>query len=151
LEERLREAFGEGIRVICTITDPYVVHHGALGGFVVVHIENEASVEEVAKFCLAQAGVAEALPREVAAQKLELPADRLGDLIVLADRSTVLGRNKADHDLGMLDGVLRSHGSRYEEMVPFLLSNPLPSAFREAAWTDLRSFEIFQYLCPPKA
>ncbi len=149
LEDCLREAFGDGIRVICTITDPYVVHHGALGGFVVVHIENDAAVEDVIQYCLSQPGVAEALPRELAAQKLELPADRLGDLVVLADRKTVIGRNQTDHDLGMLKGVLRSHGSRYEEIVPFILSTPLPNAFREPAWTDLRSFEIFQYLCPP--
>src|SRR6185295_3973570 len=37
LESLLDEKFGNGFRVILPITDPYVVHHGALGSFAVVH------------------------------------------------------------------------------------------------------------------
>src|SRR5262245_6858560 len=37
LESLLVEKFGKGFRVILPITDPYVVHHGALGSFAVVH------------------------------------------------------------------------------------------------------------------
>ena len=147
LEDKLSETFGSGIRVICTITDPYVVHHGALGGFVVVHLEDQSQVEAITRFCQQLPGVAEALPREVAASKLELPIDRLGDIVVLADRSSVIGRRKENHDLKMLNGILRSHGSRYEEIVPLLLSTPMPKAFHESAWSDLRSFDLFACLC----
>lgn len=148
LEDELRSAFGGGIRVICTITDPYVVHHGALGGFVVVHLEDASKTDEVSRYCLGLPGVAEALPRELAAAHMELPVDRLGDIVVLADRSTVLGRGAADHDLSLLGGCLRSHGSRYEEMVPFITSHPLPAHLRAHAFTDLRSFDLFAFLCP---
>src|SRR3546814_9542378 len=39
LGDHLDRAFGPGaLRVICPITDPFVRHHGALGGFVRVHL-----------------------------------------------------------------------------------------------------------------
>jgi len=148
VEDELRSVFGSGIRVICTITDPYVVHHGALGGFVVVHLEEPSRADAICRHCMTLPGVAEALPREIAATKLELPADRLGDLVVLSTRDWVLGRTAEHHDLDMLGGVLRSHGSRYEEMVPLILSEPLPQSLQEHAWSDLRSFDLFPLLCP---
>ncbi|MDE0914573.1 MAG: phosphonoacetate hydrolase [Planctomycetota bacterium] len=148
VEDELRAAFGAGVRVICTITDPYVVHHGALGGFVVVHLEDPSLAEAICRHCLTLPGVAEALPREAAAAKLELPADRLGDLVVLSTRNWVLGRSAEHHDLAMLGGVLRSHGSRYEEIVPLILSEPMPQSQLENAWSDLRSFDLFPLLCP---
>ena len=148
VEDELRAAFGAGIRVICTITDPYVVHHGALGGFVVVHLEDPSRADAICRHCLTLPGVAEALPREAAAAKLELPADRLGDLVVLSTRNWVLGRSAEHHDLAMLGGVLRSHGSRYEEIVPLILSEPMPQSQQENAWSDLRSFDLFPLLCP---
>lgn len=56
--------------------------------------------------------------RQTAARKLELPLDRLGDLVVLAGRDVVLGRTPALHDLSVLEGGLRSHGGRYEAGLP---------------------------------
>jgi phosphonoacetate hydrolase len=38
LESTLENEFGPGFRVILPITDPYVVHHGALGSFAQVHL-----------------------------------------------------------------------------------------------------------------
>jgi phosphonoacetate hydrolase len=59
-----------------------------------------------------------------------------------------LGRSVEHHDLAMLGGVLRSHGSRYEEIVPMVLSEPMPQSQLENAWSDLRSFDLFPLLCP---
>ena len=148
LESALREQFGGGFSVVCTITDPYVVHHGALGGFVCVHLEQPSRAAEVARFAAEIDGVSEVYDRELAARKLEMPADRIGDLVVMADRGHVLGRTPEHHDLSQLGGVLRSHGSRYEEIVPMLLSEPPSDQHRRQLECDPRSFDLFEFLCP---
>ncbi len=150
LESELTERFGSGLRVICTITDPYVVHHGALGSFVAVHLEDLTKTREVADFCLSLDGITEVYDREGAASKLELPADRIGDLAVLSARDHVIGRTPQDHDLDQLGGLLRSHGGRYEEMVPLLTSTALTPEHREEALGDPRSFDLFRFLCCPQ-
>ena len=147
LETELNENFGTGHRVICPITDPYVVHHGALGSLVMVHLAPESDQEAIAHWILAQRGVTEVFDRNTAAEKWELPADRIGDLVVLAGRDFVIGRTPADHDLSQLGGMLRSHGGRYEEMVPLVLSEPLNSEYAALAACDPRNFDIFQFTC----
>src|SRR5690606_33542710 len=82
LESELVEHFGEGFRVILPITDPYVVHHGALGSFAQVHVPSSLSIDEVRAWLLEKDGVTECHDRETAARLMELPADRMGDLVV---------------------------------------------------------------------
>ena len=148
LQAELDARLGAGAaRVILPITDPYVVHHGALGGFAVVHLTDPGQAEAIAAWALALDGVTEAYPREVAAYKLELPVDRIGDVVVLAARDHVIGKRPEDHDLSLLGGRLRSHGGRYEEMVPLVLSTPLNGAQRAWVQGDPRSFDLFALLC----
>jgi phosphonoacetate hydrolase len=147
LETELNKNFGTGHRVICPITDPYVVHHGALGSLVMVHLAPECDQEAIARWILAQRGVTEVFDRNTAAEKCELPPERIGDLVVLAGRDYVIGRTPADHDLSQLGGMLRSHGGRYEEMVPMLLSEPLNDKYYALAAGDPRNFDIFQFTC----
>ena len=78
---------------------------------------------------------------------LELPGDRIGDLFVLSARDWVIGRTPEHHDLGKLEGTLRSHGGRYEEMVPFLISEPLNAEYAALAKGDPRNFDIFDFVC----
>ena len=87
------------------------------------------------------------ITRELAALKLELAADRIGDLTVLCGRDLVLGKTPAHHDLSVLGGGLRSHGGRYEEMVPMLLSEPLNQDYLRKARGDPRNFDIFDFAC----
>jgi phosphonoacetate hydrolase len=61
------------------------------------------------------------LDRFAAADAFELPADRIGDLIILADAHTALGKSRAAHDLRALHGPLRSHGGLHERAIPLLL------------------------------
>lgn len=147
LEDDLNIAFGRGHRVVCPITDPYVVHHGALGSAVWVHLPDRANPREVAEWILARPAVAEVYDRQQAALKLELDPARIGDLVVLAKRDAVIGRGPQHHDLDALRGTLRSHGGRYEEMVPMLLSFPLHGAHRSKAHADPRNFDIFDFTC----
>jgi phosphonoacetate hydrolase len=145
LESMLASLFEFDIRVILPITDPYVVHHGSLGSFAVLHLPPGEAVEPVARCLLQQTGITEVYDRHTAARKLELPLDRLGDLVVLAGRDVVLGRTPAQHDLSVLEGGLRSHGGRYEEMVPFLLSEPLRPEYLRRAHGDPRNFDLFDF------
>ena len=51
LQDLLNKEFGENSAiVICPITDPFVVHHGALGSFVRVYCNEGTSVEAVLSF-----------------------------------------------------------------------------------------------------
>jgi len=145
VETMLTEKFGSGFRVICPITDPYVKHHGALGSYVVVHMSDRSRINEVQKWLSLQPGITEVYEKEAAVRILEQPADRIGDLVVLSGRDVVVGRTPDHHDLKALDGTLRSHGGRYEEMVPFIISHPLNSQYRMRAGGDPRNFDIFDF------
>ncbi len=149
LESELNARWGAGFRVILPITDPYVVHHGALGSFAQVHLPTDRSVplDEVLDFVGALPGITEVLPRDRAARLMELPADRMGDLVVCSGRDAVIGRTPAYHDLKAIAGGLRSHGGRYEEMVPFILSHPLQPEYAARALGDPRNFDIFDFTC----
>ncbi len=148
VETLLQEKFGkEGISVICPITDPYVVHHGALGSLVMVHLDDPSRADEMIDFLYRQTGITEVHNREMAALKLELANDRIGDICVLSSRDYVLGKTTADHDLSVLTGGLRSHGGRYEEMVPLLLSEPLNEEYHRIASADPRNFDVFAFAC----
>ncbi len=147
VETMLNEAFSANFRVICPITDPYVVHHGALGSAVTVYVPDGVDQDEVARWLLTHDGITEVYDREMARLKLELPPDRIGDLFVLSSRNVVLGRTPAHHDLKQLEGTLRSHGGRYEEMVPMLISEPLNKTYMMRAAGDPRNFDIFEFTC----
>lgn len=147
VESLLKEKFGSGIRVICPITDPYVVHHGALGSLVMVHLDDLSQVSEIGTFLLAQEGITEVYDRATAVAKLELAADRIGDLVVLSGRNVVLGKSPEHHDLSVLTGGLRSHGGRYEEMVPLVVSRPLTAELTRLAQGDPRNFDVFYLAC----
>ena len=147
VESLLDERFGEGDHVICPITDPYVVHHASLGSLVMVHLRDPARAAEVAEFLFTQEGITEVLTRRQGVLNLQLPSDRIGDLIVLSGRNVVLGRTSGDHDLSVLRGGLRSHGGRYEEMVPLVISHPLSDLFLRKAQGDVRNFDVFDFAC----
>lgn len=139
--------FGKGAtRVICPITDPFVRHHGALGGFVRVHILRDGiDATAVLERIRSLPGVALALPGSEAAARFEMPVDREADIVVIGAAGVALGACAGDHDLSQLAGErLRSHGSLAEQRVPFILSHPL----RDAATPPvaLRNFDIFDFV-----
>ncbi len=146
LRPLLDDLVGPGrARVILPITDPYVVHHGALGSFATVHLERPADVPAVMARLRATPGIAEVHDRAGACARFELPADRVGDVIVIADRHVVLGKSPAEHDLSLLNEPLRSHGGVSEQTVPFVINRPLAPAYA-ARPGELRNFDIFDYV-----
>jgi phosphonoacetate hydrolase len=145
IEDMLEEKFGNGFRVICPITDPYVKHHGALGSYVVVHVPDKSIINSIKDWLLMQKGITEVFDKASAVRMLEQPEDRIGDLVVLSARDVVLGRRPQYHDLSALDGTLRSHGGRYEEMVSMIISHPLNKEYKMKASGDPRNFQIFDF------
>ena len=141
LQEELDRRLGEGrARVILPITDPYVAHHGALGSFALAYLPEGADEAGIAREIAALPGVELVLPRAEAARRFELPADRIGDLAIVAGRHTVLGTSRDRHDLSGLDAPLRSHGGIAESRVPFVLSRPAGALPDE---NSLRNFDMF--------
>lgn len=145
VEDMLEAQFGDGFRVICPITDPYVKHHGALGSYVVVHVDEKQNLQEVKNWLSIQPGITEVHDKATATRLLEQPEDRIGDLVVLSARDVVVGRRPKYHDLSALDGTLRSHGGRYEEMVPLIISHPLNKQYQMKASGDARNFDVFDF------
>ena len=117
----------DGVRVILPITDPYTVHHGALGSFASVYLPARAHRDRVIEQLRRLDGIEAAHDREDAANIYGLPADRIGDVVVLAKTDTALGRFEAWHDLTGLDAPLRSHGALGELQIPFIINRCLPS------------------------
>lgn len=127
-------------RVILPITDPYVVHHGALGSFAVVYCDKP---QEWAAKLKAMPGIEAALTKEEAAAKFELPADRLGDLIVVSTQHKVLGTSASRHDLSGLTEPLRSHGGVSEQRVPLLCNHKLANADTGShRWRNFDAFDL---------
>lgn len=125
LQDLIDGWIGEGkARVILPITDPYVVHHGALGSYAVIHVEGEAQAE-VAKRLRGQEGIEVVLSRAEACERFGLPPDRVGDLVAVATTHKVLGTSVSRHDLTQLKEPLRSHGGISEQEVPIVVSRPL--------------------------
>ncbi len=126
-------------RVILPITDPYVLHHGALGSFATVYLPAGADEAGLIAELAATEGVSLALSRAEACRRFELPPDRVGDIVVLSGRRKVLGTSAARHDLSALDAALRSHGGLEEQRVPMILNRPVSIP----AGRDLRNFDVF--------
>jgi phosphonoacetate hydrolase len=109
-------------RVILPITDPYVVHHGALGSFATAYLPPDADIPALLARIGALPGIEAALDRAAACRRFELPEDRMGDIVVVSTRHKVIGTSLARHDLSGLKEPLRSHGGISEQPVPLVFN-----------------------------
>lgn len=134
-------------RVILPITDPYVIHHGALGSYATVYVD-AGHVAGAAAVLKAVPGVEAVLTQAEAVARFALPADRIGQLVVLGDQGTVLGRTPQWHDLAPVAEGLRSHGGLHEQIVPLMINRPLLDDY--AAWLQsgvAHNYDLFDFLC----
>ena len=129
-------------RVILPITDPYVVHHGALGSFATVYLPSSADAADAVKRLQAVQGIEAVYTRAQAAAHFELPADRIGDLVMVSERFTVLGTALSKHDLSGLDVPLRSHGGVSEQRVPLVLNRPITGLDPQRRWRNFDAFDL---------
>lgn len=129
-------------RVILPITDPYVVHHGALGSYATVYVaEDDMSAVRAALDKTPQVGLV--LDRAAAASLFELSGERIGDLVVISTPHTVLGSAAVRHDLSGLEVPLRSHGGLSEQRVPLLMNRRAPDLDPNRR---LRNFDAFDLI-----
>ena len=139
LQDLLDRTAGLGkARVLLPITDPYVVHHGALGSYATVYVSNPADIPAIQQHLLRIPEVEDVLDRASAAARFELPPDRIGDLVVLSHRLSVLGTSSSQHDLSGLTVPLRSHGGLSEQRVPLLFNRVLTGVPQRR----LRNFDV---------
>lgn len=132
----------DAARVILPITDPYVVHHGALGSFATAYLPESADREEMIDRLSKISGVDVVLSRPEACVRFELPDDRIGDLVIISSENKTLGTSEHRHDLAALNEPLRSHGGLTEQRVPFIVNRKVPELLGAGA---LRNFDAFYY------
>ena len=128
-------------RVILPITDPYVVHHGALGSFATAYLPDGADAAEISERLATIDGIMLVIDRDEAVRRFELPADRIGDIVIVSGENMTIGTSADRHDLAALKEPLRSHGGLTEQQVPFIVNRKidLPAA------PTLRNFDAFHF------
>ena len=129
-------------RLILPITDPYVVHHGALGSFATAYLPDDADRADVMARLQAIPGIDVVIDRTTACERYELPGDRIGDIVLISGENMTIGTSADRHDLAALKEPLRSHGGLTEQTVPFIVNRrlaDLPGA------PELRNFDAFYY------
>ena len=143
VQDLLDQWLGEAAaRVILPITDPYVVHHGALGSFATAYLPKGADVEDIMARLKAIPGIDVVIDRAAAVKRFELPADRIGDIVLVSGENMTIGTSAHRHDLAALNEPLRSHGGLTEQEVPFIVNRKLadlPGA------PKLRNFDAFHF------
>ncbi len=127
-------------RVVLTITDPYVAHHGALGSFCTIYLSDGADEDAIADRIRGLDGILTVYGNAEGCKEFELPPERMGDLIVISEKHKVLGSSVDRHDLSGLDVPLRSHGGVTEQRVPLILNRPTPDL---DPGRRLRNFDAF--------
>lgn len=143
VQDLLDDWLGEAAaRVILPITDPYVVHHGALGSFATAYLPDGTDRREIMDRIGAIEGIEIVLTRQEACERFELPGDRIGDIVLVSSENKTIGTSADRHDLAALKEPLRSHGGLTEQAVPFIVNRPMPD-LPEAP--ELRNFDAFFY------
>ncbi len=143
VQDLLDEWLGkDAARVILPITDPYVVHHGALGSFATAYLPEGADVPAIMQRLTSVEGIDVVVDRAEACRRYELPGDRIGDVVMISSENKTIGTSEHRHDLAALDEPLRSHGGLTEQAVPFITNRKLPDQPDAPA---LRNFDAFYY------
>ena len=132
----------DAARVILPITDPYVVHHGALGSFATAYLPDGADQADIMARLAKIEGIDVVLDNAAACERFELPNDRIGDIVFLSTENKTLGTSEHRLDLAALNEPLRSHGGLTEQVVPFIVNRKLPDL---PSAPELRNFDAFHY------
>ena len=143
LQDILDEKLGKNeSKVILPITDPYVVHHGALGSFATIYLSDKSminhAISEIKKFD----DIEIVLTNDVACEKYHLPQDRMGDIICMSSKHMTIGSSETAHDFTNLKEPLRSHGGLHEREVPFISNKKITSL---ESTDKLNNYDAFYY------
>ncbi len=137
-------AYGIRLRfAVSPVADRLLKHHRGFGGVSYVYVNHEGELPRVQAFLRDLPGVDDALTRPEAASRFHLMPERIGDLVVMADRNTVFG--DLDGPEEALAAGYRNHGSLYEQDIPLILygyDGTLP--FSEEMQMN---FDLTRWLC----
>ena len=128
-------------RVILPITDPYVMHHGALGSFATAYLPESANQDDIIAKLRATDGITHVLTKSESIEQFELPGDRIGDIVMISGENICIGTSEHRHDLAALKEPLRSHGGLTEQKVPFIVNRVIDLPNQPI----LRNFDAFFY------
>ena len=121
LQDILDETLGKNIsKVILPITDPYVVHHGALGSFATIYLSDKSKINDAIEEINKIEDIEVVLTNKEGCAQYDLPTDRMGDIICMSSQNSTIGSAEKAHDLSKLKEPLRSHGGLHEREVPFI-------------------------------
>ena len=141
VQDLLDEWLGEAAaRVILPITDPYVVHHGALGSFATAYLPEGADQAGIMARLAAVEGIDLVVDKATACARFELPGDRIGDIVLISTVNKAIGTSEHRHDLAALNEPLRSHGGLTEQEIPFIVNRVMPAL---PSAPELRNFDAF--------
>jgi len=143
LQDHLDDKFNKSkTKVILPITDPYVVHHGALGSFATIYLEDKNDLEDVMKEIKKIKDIEVVLNKEEGCSQYNLPKDRMGDIICMSSEFMTIGSSKDKHNLSGLNEPLRSHGGLHEREVPFIVNKKMPQIDSNK---QLYNYDAFYY------
>ena len=143
LQDILDEKLGNEVsKVILPITDPYVVHHGALGSFATIYLKDKTKIDEAMEVIKKIQDIEVVVTNEVGCKEYDLPNDRMGDIICMSSQYMTIGSSESAHDLSKLKEPLRSHGGLHEREVPFI-SNKKIKSFESN--DKLNNYDAFYY------
>ena len=143
LQDHLDDKFNKDkTKVILPITDPYVVHHGALGSFATIYLEDKNDLEDVMMEIKKIKDIEVVLNKEEGCSQYNLPKDRMGDIICMSSEFMTIGSSKDKHNLSGLNEPLRSHGGLHEREVPFIVNKKMPQIDSNK---QLYNYDAFYY------
>ena len=143
LQDILDEILGKDIsKVILPITDPYVVHHGALGSFATVYLDDKSRIHDAIVEIQKIDDIEVVLTNEEGCAQYDLPTDRMGDIICMSSKNSTIGSAEKAHDLSKLKEPLRSHGGLHEREVPFISNKKINL---NDANVKLNNYDAFYY------
>ncbi|MDX6713171.1 MAG: phosphonoacetate hydrolase [Blastocatellia bacterium] len=119
---RALDARGVPIRTAISVErDRYVKHHRGFGGASWIYLQQPKDETKVRRAIEGLTGIELVMTRERAAKDYHLPADRIGDLCIFGDATTVFG--DLDSESEVLPASYRSHGSSHETEIPLFIFN----------------------------
>ena len=143
LQDILDKKLGDNSsKVILPITDPYVVHHGALGSFATIYLKDKSKINEAMQEIKKIKEIEVVVSNEAGCEEYDLPKDRMGDIICMSSQYMTIGSSESSHDLSKLKEPLRSHGGLHEREVPFISNKKINSFLSDK---KLNNYDAFYY------
>jgi phosphonoacetate hydrolase len=116
--ELILKQHGISAKLNTIIADRYVVHHRNLGGAAYLYLDDRKDKAKCISVLHNLDGVEYVMDRCQASRLYHLDSERIGDIFVLGDKTTVFGLI----DQPTTEVSIRSHGSLHEAKVPLIIN-----------------------------